>query len=228
MPHTSPNPSANQRIRARDRVALLAALIAWSGVLLQLWLSLRLAQTNGKSMAAGLSVYLGYFTVLTNIFVALALTLPTLAPRNRVGRFFAHPQTLACAATSIALVGLGYHFLLRHIWNPQGLQWLADVLLHYVVPVMFCGYWLLALPKSPLPWWSPLASCIYPAVYFAYALLRGVASGTYPYPFIDVTRIGYGLALRNALGLLVVFVLVGWLFLALGTAIGRYKARSFS
>ena len=229
MVSTSPDASATQR-RAGPRAlaGIVLAVVAWSSVLLQLWLSLRLAESNGKSVPAGLLVYLGYFTVLTNIFVALALTSPALAAPSRARRFFAHPQTLACTATSIALVGLGYHFLLRNIWNPEGPQWLADVLLHYVVPVAFCVYWLLVLPKSPLPWWSPLVSCIYPVVYLVYALVRGVVLGAYPYPFIDVTAIGYSQALRNALGLLVAFVLVGWLFLALGKAIEHFNERSVS
>ena len=207
-----------------SKIALLLTLVAWSGVLLQLWLSLRLAQANGKSAAAGLLVYLGYFTVLTNIFVALTLTFQSFARSSRPGRFFAQPQTMACAATSIALVGLGYHFLLRHIWNPEGLQWLADVLLHYVVPVLFCLYWLLALPKQRLAWWSPLAWCAYPITYFVYALARGALLGSYPYPFIDVAAIGYNQALLNALGLLVVFVLVGWLFMALAKGVGLIDA----
>ena len=193
---------------------------------MQLWLSLRLAQTNGKSLAGGLLVYFGYFTVLTNIFVALQVTSKAFAGLNWICQFFARPQTMACGATSIALVGLGYHFLLRHIWNPEGLQWLADMVLHYVVPAAFCLYWLLAVPKASLRWWSPLAWCIYPVVYFAYALVRGVALGEYPYPFIDVTAIGYGQALRNALGLLIAFVIVGWFLLAIGRAIEHYKKRS--
>ena len=29
----------------------------------------------------------------------------------------------------VVVVGLSYHFLLRALWNPQGLQWVADVTL---------------------------------------------------------------------------------------------------
>lgn len=45
------------------------ALVAWFGVLLQLLLSVRLAKSNGKSIIDGLIVYLGYFTVLSNVLV---------------------------------------------------------------------------------------------------------------------------------------------------------------
>ena len=36
----------------------------------------------------------------------------------------------------IAIVGITYSLLLRHMWNPQGTQKIADVLLHDVVPVL--------------------------------------------------------------------------------------------
>ena len=47
------NVSLTQCVGSRGPVVLVLALVSWSGVLLQLWLSLRLAQANGKSLAAG-------------------------------------------------------------------------------------------------------------------------------------------------------------------------------
>ena len=61
------------------------ALVAWFGVLLQLVLSLQLAVTNGKSALDGLVIYLGYFTVLTNLLVAVSLSWPLLSPRSAPG-----------------------------------------------------------------------------------------------------------------------------------------------
>lgn len=206
-------------------VATLLALLAWSGLLLQLWLSLRLALGNGKSLVEGLLIYLGYFTVLSNLFVALVLTLPAMAPATRLGLVFARPSLQACAATSIALVGLGYHLLLRQVWDPQGLQWLADMLLHYAMPLLFSAYWLWAAPKNGLRWWMALAACLYPLLYFGAVLLRGALGGGYPYHFIDVGVIGYGQACRHGLGLLLAFVVLGLLFQALGRLMLRYRAQ---
>ena len=218
-------PALSEQRAALNPVALGLALLAWSGVLLQLFLSLRLAQANGHSLAYGLVVYLGYFTVLTNLFVALvlsALAVPAHSPS--LLPFLRRPGTLGCAATSIALVGLGYHFLLRNIWDPQGAQWLADTLLHYVTPMAFCVYWLWALPKAGLGWRAPWVWCLYPLLYFAYAMVRGEWLGTYPYPFIDVGAIGYPGAFTSALGLLVVFLIVAGLLLAVGRAIEQRRS----
>ncbi len=54
------------------RVTTLVGLMAWFGVLLLQVLSLQLAVANGKSVGDGLVVYLGYFTVLTNLLVAVS------------------------------------------------------------------------------------------------------------------------------------------------------------
>ena len=64
--------------------------------------------------------------------------------------FLSAMVTLALAAY-IAIVGIGYSLLLRHTWDPEGLQKVADILLHDAVPVMFVGCWLIALPKADCP-----------------------------------------------------------------------------
>lgn len=196
-------------MRTSRTPALLLALLAWSAVLLQLWLSLRLVHGQGKSAAQGLLVFFGYFTVLTNIFVALAATAGTRRRIRDRPRGLYGIGMVGCATTGIILVGLGYHLLLREIWDPQGLQKLADVLLHYAVPLGAVLHWFVYPHVERLSWRAPLAWCAYPLAYFVYALARGAILHSYPYPFIDVGALGYGRAIANALLLLVVFMVVG-------------------
>ena len=121
---------------------------------------------------------------------------------------------------------IAYHLLLRNIWAPQGLQLLADVVLHYAVPFAYVVYWWLAVPKESLRWVDAFTWSVYPAAYVAYALARGALIGSYPYPFIDVTSIGYQQTLLNALGLLMVFIAMGLLFVAVGGASSRQRLAS--
>ena len=210
----------------KDRVAkkalALLAVVAWSGVLLQFWLSINLAITNGKSAVDGIIVFLGYFTVLTNLFVALTATLPLVAGATGLGRWFARPIVLGCAVTSIVIVGITYHLLLRNVWQPQGLQLVADNVLHYVVPIFALMYWIGFPPRSRLSLWAPIAWCLYPAGYFIYVFVRGELLRSYPYYFIDVTQIGYPQAMRNSFGLLIAFIVLGVIVLA----IARFRNRS--
>lgn len=189
--------------------AVLAA-VAWMALLLQLYLSIELALANGHGVIHGVFAFLAYFTVLTNLFVALAATLPLVAGTSSLGRFFGRPSVLGCAITSIVMVGAGYHLLLRNAWNPQGLQLLADYLLHYVVPLCALACWIASANRFPLGRSAPLKWCIYPIGYLLYALVRGGLTGTYPYYFIDAASIGYARVIANTAAMLAAFVLVGF------------------
>jgi hypothetical protein len=202
-------------------VIALAAL-AWFGVLLQLYLSLHSAIENGKGVVGGLVSYFGYFTIVTNLLVCISLTMPLLAPASSAGRFFARSDVTAGVATSIVFVGLAYHLLLRNVWNPQGLNLIANDFLHYVTPILFLVYWWFYFPKGALRWSYPLIWGLYPAAYLIYALIRGSIIGSYPYGFLDPSAIGYQRTMINAVGLLIAFIVIGLIF----TALGRVQRRS--
>ncbi len=208
----------------RKNKALIAALtaLAWSGVLLQLYLSLHSAIADGRGAAGGLVSYLGYFTILTNLLVCIALTLPLAAPASAPGRFFARSDVTAWVATSIVFVGLAYHILLRNVWNPRGLNLIANDLLHYVTPLLFLSYWWFYFPKGALRWSFPFIWGLYPTAYLIYALTRGAIIGSYPYAFIDPGAIGYQRTVINAVGLLLAFFAIGLIL----TALGRIQRRA--
>jgi hypothetical protein len=189
--------------------AAIVASVAWAAVLLQGYLLIRATLNQGRTLLDGIAVFLGYFTVLTNILVCVSLSLVLTAKSSAAGRFVARADVCAGIAANIAFVALAYHLLLRASWNPQGGQWIADVLLHYAVPVLYLLYWRLISSTGSLRWTDPLSWSAYPAVYLVYALARGEIIGTYPYPFIDVAAIGYTQTLRNALGLLLAFMVLG-------------------
>jgi hypothetical protein len=166
---------------------------------------------NGKSPADGFIAFFGYFTVLTNIFAALTSSLPLTLGSTRLGRWFGTGMVLGCATTAILLVGIVYHLLLRNVWAPEGLQWVADMTLHYAVPIALFVYWVSFPPSTKLSVWAPFAWCLYPLIYLVYVFARGELLGSYPYHFIDVTNLGYVKALVNSLLLLVGFVVVGYI-----------------
>ncbi|MNV01028.1 hypothetical protein D3C71_912150 [compost metagenome] len=215
----------NNEVVNKPALALLA-LIAWAALALQFWLSTRLAIANGGTVVDGAIAYFGYFTVLSNLFVALAATLPLVAGDTRLGRFFARPMVLGCATTSIVMVGIGYHLLLRNVWNPQGLQLLADNLLHYAVPISTLVYWLVFTPRTTFSTLAPLVWCIYPLGYLVYVFARGGLLGAYPYHFIDVASIGYPQVLLNSLGLFFAFLVVGAAVRIVPTLRDRLRTRT--
>lgn len=210
----------NVRRLPRAAVAAAAVLGAFA-LLLQLVLTVQLVRAQGGSTLAAVWVYFDYFTVLTNLLLAVTLAVAAKKSRGRFGGWLRQPASLTAIAASILIVGIVYNLLLRGIWQPTGWQRLADELLHVVMPLIGVVFWWLETrgdhvrPKPLLAWQ------LYPLGYLAYALIRGAVDGHYPYPFLDVALLGYPLVLINAAGVALVFVLVGGVMLA----IARWRIR---
>lgn len=199
----------------RRRLITCLAVLGWTGLTIQLYLIFFARLSVGASLLSGLVSFFSYFTILTNTLVATVLTCAVTDRESAVRRWFRKPWVSSGIAVSIAVVGLAYSLLLRHLWHPEGWQFVADELLHDVMPLLFLGYWWWCVPKGTLRLWHLPLWLVYPLVYFVYALLRGHLLGAYAYPFIDVAVLGYPQVLTNAGGILVGFVLVGLLVIGL-------------
>jgi hypothetical protein len=201
--------------------SVVGALLGWFALALQLYLML--VQSSGPAMLGTVITYFSFFTILTNLLTALVFTALAFRPETGWGKWFRTPSVQAATAVYIAIVGIIYQLLLRQLWNPQGAQWVADVLLHSVIPIGYVAYWLLFGPRTGLNWKTAVAWLTYPALYLVYILARGAVSGLYPYPFVDVNVLGYGGVLARAALFLLVFLGTGLLVVALAR---RIRART--
>lgn len=192
-------------IRARRALpvyAAFAAFVCWLALSLQFYLSVHMSIADGSGALHGIWMYFAFFTVLTNLLVAAVLTTPQLAPRSAAAQYCMHPDTIAGISVNIVLVCIAYNLLLRDTWNPRGLWLVADILLHDAVPALFVVYAWLGTVGAPLRFMPRLLWSIWPVSYFLYAMLRGSATGFYPYPFINIHALGYVRVLGNATGIL--------------------------
>jgi hypothetical protein len=209
----------------RRHFVAVAATLGWAGLSIQMYLVFHSRWTLGASLIGGLMSFFSYFTVLTNTLVATVLTCEWTSRESAAQRWFLQPWVSSAIAVSIAVVSLAYNLLLRHLWHPEGWQWLADELLHDIVPLLFLGYWWACVPKGTLRLWHIAVWVIYPLLYFAYALLRGHLLAVYPYPFVDVDKLGYPQVFINAGGLLAGFVVIALLVIGLDRWLGS-RAKS--
>ena len=176
----------------------LVAASAWLGLALQAGATLGATGT----VAAALWVLLRYYTILVNLGAALAFT--RLAARRD-----AAPALMGGLTLNILLVAIVYRLLLAGTLAQTGRERLADLFLHSATPALVLLFWLMRVPRGALRYRDVAPWAAVPLVYFAYALARGAADGIYPYPFIDVGRIGWGATLRDAVLIAAGFVPAG-------------------
>jgi len=184
------------------RFVAAAALAGWVGLVIQQYLIFYSRWESGASLMGGLVNFFSFFTVLTNTLAVVVLSYALVRRDSPAKRFFLAPGISSGITVSILVVGLAYNLLLRHLWQPEGFQFIADELLHDVMPVLFFIYWWQCVPKGNLHLRHIAGWVIYPLVYFAYVLLRGDLLGQYQYPFIDVGTLGYPQVFVNAGGIL--------------------------
>ncbi len=209
--------------RLRRLFLSIIAVLAWSAVTLQIFLTTRIVMDAGLSLMDGIVKTLSYFTVLTNLLVAVVVTASVL--RGNSDTFVTRPGTMSATAVYILVVGLIYSLVLRALWQPTGLQLAVDVALHDVIPILYVLYWLLFVPKGTLRWTQPVYWLIYPLAYIAYTLLRGGLGAQYPYPFVDVSALGYSAVFANIAMLLVMFLVLSLIVIAIDHLIVRLRSR---
>ncbi|WP_246524682.1 Pr6Pr family membrane protein [Sphingobium phenoxybenzoativorans] len=190
------------------------AVIAWAG------LSIQFAATFGQngSAAQTLWILLRFFTVTTNLLVAILFT--ALA----VGRAVS-PRMITGVMLAIMLVGIVYMLLLRGLLELSGGALLADMLLHKVTPVLVPLWWLAFASKGASQRTDPLLWAIFPALYLPYALARGLSGDGYAYPFINVAKLGWTQVAINCTAIAAGFILAGYAVLWVDRAMARTSVR---
>ena len=196
-------------------VASLIAVLAWVGFAAQSDITIGRMLFRGLGMIDGIERISAYLTNLTTLVVAISFSFVAMRARSAPGRFFRKPPVLTAVVVYIVFVGIAYNTLLRHLWTPYGYRALLDELLHTVVPLLCTLYWLLFVPRFQLLLRDCLFWLIYPVGYLLVTLWRGSETDFYPYPFINVSELGYERVLINALLLLLGLFLLMGVFIAI-------------
>ena len=189
----------------------VTAVVTWAALALQLVLIIRggvvLDETSPPALGTRLIRFISYFTILTNLLVAVTTT--TLA----LGQTVAPPWWRVLrlnAVVGITVTGLVHWFLLRPLLDLSGADYVADKLLHVVVPLLAVVGWVVFGPRGKAERSLLLPSLIYPVGWLIYTLVRGAVANWYPYPFLDVRLHGYPAALLACAGVAVLLIALTW------------------
>jgi hypothetical protein len=112
--------------------------------------------------------------------------------------FFTIQSNLIVGGTTLLLAIRVYHVALAGIFDLDGIDQLGNQLVHTVVPLLAVLGWLIFGPRGLTSRRVAWLSLLFPACWMAFTLIRGAVIHWYPYPFIDVSVIGYGKAILNA------------------------------
>lgn len=212
--------SDNYTISSGKWLHITTVSVLWFSVILQITIAIPGYLDAGRTIAGMLVQIFSFFTILTNLLAAIALT-ALFKTDNRLGKYFFQPRVFSAIALYITIVGIVYNLVLRNLWHPEGLFKLADELLHSVNPLLFVIYWLLYIPKANLKWIEALNWLWFPFIYSVYIFIRGRISHLYPYPFLNIDTLGLSRVAVNSLLMLIAFLLIGFLFVGLNRVIAK-------
>jgi hypothetical protein len=205
-------------MRTDPRVSLIYravfALLAWFA-LTGYFNQMVLVRAGGGTFAAGLVSFLSYFTIQTNLLVAVWWTVAVLPGSSMIKEWAARPVIRGALTVYISITFIAYAVLLANTWDPQGWAWVRSIITHYLVPLAFVLDWLLFGPHGRSQWRFVLHWLTYPLAYFIFAMLNGTLTGNFLYPFFDVAALGIGQVAVQTLMLLILFMLLASLLIGL-------------
>ena len=170
-----------------------------------------LAEVDPPARPERITRLLGYFTIQSNLLVAVS-TFGLVRDPQRDGRGW---RVLRLAGlVGITVTGIVHWFLLRPLLDLAGWSALCDLLLHVVVPLLAVTGWLVFGPRPRVTLGVVLWTVAWPVAWLAYTLVRGLVTGFYPYPFLDVGARGGAAVAVACLGvtaLILAVALLAWL-----------------
>jgi hypothetical protein len=194
-------------LRRAQRRHQVTATVAISALVLQAGLVINgaavLNETDPPDLATRLARLVSYFTIQSNLLIAITATTLALNP-GRDGPTWRIVRL--AGVVGIAVTGLVHFVLLRPLLDLDGLNWAADKALHMVVPLLALASWLTVGPRPRIDRWTILGALAWPFAWLAWTLLVGQLSGWYPYPFLDVDAEGVAAVASVSVGITVLFI----------------------
>lgn len=201
--------------RART-VHLVVAAVAWSALVFQLVLVLQgsavLVEDDPPGMGQRIYRFFAYFTIQSNLLVAISSTVLAREPElDRPGWRLVRLAGLA----GITVTGLVHFFLLRPLLNLDGADWVADKLLHMVVPVLAVAAWAWVGPRPRIVAREVAYALAWPIAWTVWTLVFAEIDGWVPYPFMDADELGWAsvgvVCVAITVLFLAIFALFAWL-----------------
>jgi hypothetical protein len=161
-------------------------------------------------------VYFSYFTILSNVLAALTLTEMAFRPAGERG-WLTRPSI--AAATTLYMSVTGLSTLPPPAWLPRQWPVICDSFLHYLLPMLFFGIWMIGMPKGRLSFGQMPKWLVFPVCYGIYSQIFGPF-----YRAFDVEALGLAHVLSNTVWMSICFVSLSANLVVIDHALGREPA----
>ncbi|MSO28123.1 MAG: hypothetical protein EXQ60_08745 [Candidatus Nanopelagicales bacterium] len=213
------------------------ALVAWCGVLLSFSLNasgyyppdISTPTVLGNNpvgidgLVGRLLDWITYFTILSNVIVAIVMTLLFLRP----GRDSKLMRVLRLdSLIMIVVTGVIYNLLLGRGVTHEGLDFVSYGLQHVTTPILTVLVWLIVGPRGWINLKVIALALIIPLTWAGFALFRGAVIGAYPYSFVDVATKGLASVLAFIAVIVVVAIILALVLMGIDAVISALTRRT--
>lgn len=155
---------------------------------------------------------ISFFTIQSNLLVLFAAISLAIDPQRdgpvwRVLRLD--------ALLGIVITGIVFATVLAGLQQHTGMAAWTNAGFHYFSPCWTLLGWLLFGPRPRITWRTVGLSFLWPALWTGYTFARGAITDWYPYPFMNVTKLGYAGALSNTALVLLLSLVIATMLKAL-------------
>ena len=134
-----------------------------------------------------------YYTMQTNLFVAIWLTLAIILHFKPEKLVKIKGIVKGGLTIYIFITFVVYATMLASLYTPETiLDQYTIVMTHYVIPIAFLIDWLFTEKTVQYKWRNLGFWLIFPFLFLILSIVHGTITGKYLYPFLDIPTMGLG------------------------------------
>ena len=162
-----------------------------------------------------------YFTILSNIVVAIVMTMLVLRPEKFTSRGSEFWKVLRLdSLLMITITGIVYNALLAGGTKVEWDYW-SNMLQHIVNPIVTVAVFLIAGPRGLLSVKTIFKALLIPILWAAYVLVRGIVINAYPYFFFDAATYGWVSVFTFIAEIMVAAIVLGFILVGYDKVFAR-------
>lgn len=105
---------------------------------------------------------------------------------------------------------LVFFIILEPLWVETGFLLVGSICLHYINPILIIIYTISNRSGLSVSLIDSFTWIIYPIIYLIFALVHGLITGDYLYPFFQITEIGIFIYMIVVFGLIILFCVLSF------------------